>query len=194
LEALERRLDRVERKLGLRCRECGPECRCGDDCECEREAGRHDGEVLLRSDAEKALGSVVVRETSQLMRHRDDGDDDEHAGKPFTYDELMRPGCYVFREDRPAREGRSKHYPLDDWKPVAHWWEHPTGARVWLEYVKYEGAMVQKWRASRPGREEEHLGPFGDVREAVDNALSATAGAAEAGDGHQEKNIEKKCE
>jgi hypothetical protein len=178
LEALERRLARVERKLGLRCRECGPECRCGDDCECEREADR--------SDAEKVLGSVVIR--SWLMRHRDDGDDDiplinmtEHVVR--VTEQLKNGTLPKVKAVWTEEEMELRRYPLDDWKPVAHWWEHPTGARVWLEYVKYEGAMVQKWRASRPGREEEHLGPFGDVREAVDNALSATAGAAEAGDG-----------
>lgn len=169
MEALERRLVRVERKLGMRCRECGPECRCGDNCECEEEADRYDGEVLRRTDREKALGSVTIWETSQLMGHEDEGES-------YTFDRLMKPGSYVFREDRPER------HPLDGWKPVGHWWEHSTGARVWLEYMKHEGETVQKWKAARPGRGVEHLGPFENVREAIDNALSATAGVAEAGD------------
>lgn len=96
---------------------------------------------------------------------------------------------------RPFLEGVmgdvKRKYPLDGWRPVAHWWEHPTGARVWLEYVFERGDAVQRWKASRPGRGIEHLGPFVEVGEAINNALCATAGVAEASDGSKEEGVQE---
>ena len=62
-------------------------------------------------------------------------------------------------------------YPLDGWKPVAHWWEHPAGARVWQEYIQEHGQNVQRWFSRSPGGgvEQKH-GPFVDVTDAVDAA------------------------